>query len=204
MKNILSFLKLKRDEDGKPTKMSYVILIGLLGLLLMLTNNLFKDQSQTTEPPIGESLEDEALFKQNKEEKSEEVLQMEERLEGQLKQILDQINGISEAEVMINLDATNLKVYEKNTIVGKQTTSETDQNGGKREIEDYSEEQQTVTIRNQNNENPILVQTKKPSVRGVLVVAKGLESVERQKIIVTAVSRVLDVSSHRVSVMPKE
>ena len=53
-------------------------------------------------------------------------------------------------------------------------------------------------------EGPIISETKKPSVRGVLVVAKGAENIQIKKWIIEAVTRSLDVPSHRVSVMPKK
>jgi stage III sporulation protein AG len=51
---------------------------------------------------------------------------------------------------------------------------------------------------------PVVVETKKPDIRGVLVVAKGAENIQVKKWIVEAVTRVLGVSSHRVSVVPKK
>src|SRR5690625_6556456 len=48
----------------------------------------------------------------------------------------EKIQGVSEVEVMVNLDSTNVKVYEKNLITGQQTTDESDKNGGTRKVED--------------------------------------------------------------------
>ena len=68
---------------------------------------------------------------------------------------LNKIQGVSEAEVMVNLESTSIKVYEKNLIKGQQTTEETDTNGGTRETEDGTEETQTVLVRQGEREVPL-------------------------------------------------
>ena len=85
-----------------------------------------------------------------------------------------------------------------------QLTDETDREGGKRKVEDQSTDEQLVIIQNGEKEVPIVVETKKPAIRGVLVVAKGADNIQVKKWIVEAVTRSLDVPSHRVSVLPKK
>lgn len=48
----------------------------------------------------------------------------------------------------------------KNLIVGTQTTVESDQGGGTRNIDDLTEEQQVVIIRQGDQEVPLIVQNK--------------------------------------------
>ena len=79
-----------------------------------------------------------------------------------------------------------------------------DQQGGERKVLDQSEEEQLVIIREGDKEVPIVLETKKPQVRGVLVVAKGAENVQIEKRIIESVTKLLDVPSHRVSVMPRK
>ena len=104
---------------------------------------------------------------------------------------------------MINIDATAEQVYQTNLIIGSQETNEEDKNGGTRTIEDETREQNVVIIRRGDEEIPLLIQTKKPSVRGVLVVAKGVDNLEIKRWVIDAVAKVLDVPEHRISVMPK-
>lgn len=84
------------------------------------------------------------------------------------------------------------------------TTEETDKEGGKRSVTDQTSEEQIVMIRNGDQETPVVVQTKKPDIRGVLVVAQGVDNVQIKKTIIDAVTRVLDVPSYRVAVAPKK
>ena len=111
---------------------------------------------------------------------------------------------LQDVKVVIYVDASEKKEFEKNKVTQKQVTEETDQEGGKREVEDTSVDEQLVIIKNGDKEGPIVVETKKPKVSGVLVVAKGAENIQVKKWIIEAVTRALDVPSHRVSVMPKK
>ena len=128
----------------------------------------------------------------------------ERTYEAQLKEALDKIVGVEDVTVVVNVDATELKVFEKNTNTQSQQTDETDREGGKRKVEDQSREEQLVIIQDGEKEIPVVTETKKPAIRGVLVVAKGADNIQVKKWIIEAVTRSLDVPSHRVAVMPKK
>lgn len=64
-------------------------------------------------------------------------------------------------------------------------------------------EDQTVLIRKNNNEEPLLIQTRNPEIRGVLVIAEGVDQIQVKQMVIDSVSRLLDVSTHRIAVMPK-
>ena len=53
-------------------------------------------------------------------------------------------------------------------------------------------------------ERPFIIREDKPKVRGVLIVAKGVEIQETKSMVIEAVSRTLNIGSHRISVQPKE
>jgi stage III sporulation protein AG len=89
-------------------------------------------------------------------------------------------------------------------VTRSQRTDETDREGGKRNVEDQSIDEKVVIVREGDKEAPIVVRTDKPAVRGVLIVAKGADNIEVKKMIINAVTRMLGVPSHRVSVLPKK
>ncbi|MFC7320842.1 stage III sporulation protein AG [Halobacillus campisalis] len=189
------------SKDGNSVnKRKYFIIIGMIGVLFILMSNWFQTPDTSSPPPVQSDSE---TLNQEVEETSLSVEQLESEFESQLKPLLENIQGVSEVELMINLSATEEKVYDKNLIIGKQTTKETDKNGGEREIEDYSKEQQLVLVRQGDQEVPLLTKTNKPEVSGVFVTAKGVEQMKVKEWVVDAVSKVLDVPSHRVSVLPK-
>ncbi|QXE00393.1 stage III sporulation protein AG [Terribacillus sp. DMT04] len=212
MKKLLDKLsnqwKLKDSQNKKPTKLGYLVIVGLLGTLLLLVSGLFTEQKSQTGPAAQQQApttpaESEETFAKKEKKSSGSASDLEAAYEQDLIGLLEKIKGVSEVEVMVNLNSTHKKVYEKNLIIGQQTSEETDQNGGERVVEDENEEQQVVLVRQGDQEVPLLVETRKPEVRGVLVVAKGAEKSTVQEWVIEAVSRVLDVPTHRISVMPK-
>ncbi|WP_096201203.1 stage III sporulation protein AG [Bacillus sp. FJAT-45350] len=205
--------KLVSDKvDGKKKKLSlpYVVLILCLGVALMILGNFFKDDiaEQESQPVFrGEATsteEDQPAFGQNNQSEPSTMNDYEIRYENQLKETLEQIIGVSDVSVMINLAETEKKVYERNSNVKKQQTEETDREGGQRKVDDLSRDEQLVIVRNGDKEEPILIKKEKPNIRGVLVVAKGVDNIQVKSMVVEAVSRALDVPAHRVSVMPKK
>lgn len=199
--------KLMEKQPNKKT--SYLIIIALIAMFLLIVGNLFssKQKISTVETPSTEEVktDHETEDVSAKTTDSQEVVrELEDSYKKDLEQMLNQIEGVSDASVMINLDSTNIKIFEKDLIKGQQTTNEKDTNGGNRKVEDQTEDTQAVLVRQGDQEVPLLVQTKKPNVRGVFVVAKGVGRATIKMWVIEAISSVLDVPTHKVSVMPKK
>jgi len=203
------FFKKDGENPEKAKKRHYVLLLFILGIAFMLVSNFLSEdppsnEQSLTNQPLNDSDEDVAAFKQKDASDFSSIMEYEKYYEEQLKDALETIMGVSDVSVVVNIDATEKKIFEKNTITQNQTTEETDREGGQREVHDQSKEEQMVIIRNGEKEVPLVSETKKPEVRGVLVVAKGAENIEVKKWIREAVTRYLDVPSHRVSVLAKK
>ncbi len=200
------------SKDGPPEKKSgkyqYLIIVVLFGAAIMLIGNIIGDKNPDTAAVTAnkqaETEEDAAVFGQKKSAGNDVISEYEEAYEAQLTDILEGINGVGDVTVFVNVDATEKKVLEKNSVIQSQTTDETDREGGTRKVQDASQDEQLVIIRNGDKEVPIVLETKKPEIRGVLVVAKGAENIQVKKWIIEAVTRALDVPNHRVAVMPKK
>lgn len=211
-KGPLSWLKSLLSDgssEKKPGKYQYLLIVLLFGAAIMLFSNMFlKENVSNTDVPVfnneSEKSEEVPAFGQKNTRQNEMITDYENKYETQLKEALESILGVGEVTVVVNVDATDKKVLEKNTTTQSQSTDETDREGGKRIVEDSSKEEQLVIIRDGEKEVPIVVETKKPEIRGVLVVAKGADNVQVKKWIVESVTRVLSVPSHRVAVMPKK
>lgn len=209
MKNQLKKLLRNSDSTGKPSKKAgYIMVIGLMGLLLIIIGNVFSASETEDGSPIqndqdnmNEQTSDETFS--NNASESSDVDEIEASYEDDLQAMLNQIQGVSETEVMVNLESTRVNVFEKDLISGRQITEESDTNGGTRDIEDTQEETQVVLVNQGDKEVPLLVRTEKPDVRGVFVVAKGVDHATVEEWVVESISRVLDVPTHRVSVMAK-
>lgn len=188
------FVKLDR-------KRKIIVSIALLGIIFLLIGNFIKEEK---EDPImflqEEKVEEVSKIK---EDLMADINEMEQMYEEDLKTMLNKVNGVTEVEVMVNIDSTNIKIYEKDVIYGQQTTVETDQSGGKRTVEDETKETNLIFVRQGDEEVPVLLTTEKPPIRGVFIIAKGVGNASVKKNVVEAVSRVLDVPTYRISVLPK-
>lgn len=204
LKNLLSF-----DGNQKLTKKHYFIIVLVIGIAFMLISNFFSNKNNLSSNPVPVTSEDDEPIEEvetfgKATNQPTTMREYEEHFENRLKEAIESAIGVEDVTIVVNLESTEKKVYEKNLINKKQITSETDSNGGKREVEDQSTEEQIVVIREGDKEIPLVSETEKPQVRGVLVVAKGADNIQVKKSIIEAVMRVLDVPSHRVSVLAKK
>ncbi|MFB7642164.1 stage III sporulation protein AG [Peribacillus butanolivorans] len=200
----------KEPKEKKPSLYVYALIVVLLGAGIMMAGNLLTTKTgQTSEvKTVFNNKQDDdgdvETFGQKNKSEFKTTKDYEIYLQNEMKEALESIAGVDDVKVVIYVDASEKKVYERNKVTQKQVTEETDQEGGKRTVEDTSVDEQLVLIKSGEKEGPIISETKKPSVRGVLVVAKGAENIQIKKWIIEAVTRSLDVPSHRVSVMPKK
>ncbi|PYZ95312.1 stage III sporulation protein AG [Salipaludibacillus keqinensis] len=176
----------------------------------MLIGNILKED-EIPEPAMTlttEEKEDEeeaTVFKSETKEKETELTDnYEYYYETQLKQALEQMVGVSNVTVMVNVAGTEKNIYEKNVQMKEQQTEETDREGGTRNVSDTSKDEQVVIIRSGEKEEPLVIHSQKPDISGVLVVANGVDNIQVKTWVVEAVSRVLDIPTHRVSVMPRK
>ncbi|WP_270179229.1 stage III sporulation protein AG [Alkalihalobacillus sp. CinArs1] len=196
--------QLKKPKKKKGMPLLYLVIAVGVGILFMFTENFFASPgpAQVVTSDKTASNESEPAFGQKASNPST-IAEYENHYETQLKEALDEVKGVSNATVIVNLDSTEEKIVEKNRTSTDKYTYETPNEGGSRKIEEQSSEEQVVVIQNDQGQGPIVVSTRKPVVRGVVVVAEGAESAQTKKMIVDAVTRLLDVKSHRVMVLPK-
>ncbi|ALC81577.1 MULTISPECIES: stage III sporulation protein AG [Bacillus] len=203
----------KNEEKAKLTKYHYLLIAFILGISFMLMNQMFsspegsQQEASSMLPSASSDTKpaEKEVFKPDKGNETNQTIEdYEQEYENEMKEILETVIGVEDVSIMVNVDATSLKVYEKNKKNQTQTTEETDKEGGKRVVTDQSADEQIVMIKKGDEEIPVVVQTKKPEIRGVLVVAQGVDNVQIKKTVIDAVTRVLDVPSHRVQVAPKK
>ncbi|MCM3215422.1 stage III sporulation protein AG [Niallia taxi] len=206
----ITFLKkmLSGNNNKKQGKAQYLIIVVLFGAAIMLLSNMFfkdgnADVSAFSQNETASTDQAEEVFGQ-KSGKSTDITDYEKLYTEQIKEAINAMAGVKDAVVYVNIDGSETKVYEKNKTNSSQTTQEEDPQGGKRTVEENSSEESLVTVPNGDKQVPIVVETKKPTIRGVLVIAKGAENIKVKSMIVEAVTRALDVPSHRVSVQAKQ
>lgn len=122
----------------------------------------------------------------------------------QLRDILVNVVGVGEVEVMVNLESTPELVVGTNSNVRSSTNQEMDKDKATRNQNDQSRDSEVVIIQGGKQDQPVILKTLKPRVRGVLVVAKGADNIQVKAWITEAVQKVLDVPAYKISILPKK
>ncbi|MFM1653070.1 stage III sporulation protein AG [Brevibacillus sp. B_LB10_24] len=186
----------------------FIILLGL-GIVAMIFTDFLSVQPDSplpgsfnqAEPPTGEQASLPAL---GGTPGKDQIREYENLYETRLEEMLEGVIGVGKVEVMVNLDSTPEIVVEKNSNSRTAATKETDKDRATRDQTDQSKDEQVVVIQGSKQDQPIVVKTLKPKVRGVLVVAKGADNIQVKAWITEAVQKVLDVPAYRISILPKK
>lgn len=211
-KNDTWFTSFSLKKSSKKLNVKYLGILLTIGVFFMVVGIMMQDDNGGTVSPVMQEEGDEvepgdntpaSVFNKSDDRPDSAMSEYEDFYESQLEQALEQVVGISDVSVFVNLEESEKTVYQTNKSTKEQITEETDREGGSRNVEDRTNDEEVVIIRNGDKEEPLVERIEKPSIRGVLVVAKGVENIQVKTWVIEAVSRALDVPSHRVSVLPK-
>ncbi|AOT68158.1 hypothetical protein [Geosporobacter ferrireducens] len=125
-------------------------------------------------------------------------------LETQLKNILSQIKGVGQVEVMVTYESSVEVVPASNTTRSQQQTQEKDAQGGTRTTTQEELTQNIVTNSSTGNSGLLVIKEIKPQIRGVVVVAEGAGDVMVKTELVDAVKTIFQIPAHKVMVYEKK
>ncbi len=138
-------------------------------------------------------------------EQKEESITYDDSQNTQLEKILSEIDGVGSVDVMITYESSTEVVPAMNTTKSKQTTEETDKQGGNRTISQENTSENIVTISSKDYSNsPVVIKEIKPVVRGVIVVAEGASNPMIKTQLIDAVTTIFQVKSHKVKIFEKK
>lgn len=203
-----------KDTDGKPvknTKGAFIKLtmLALVGMALLAANHYFSGSQTSQKHEVKQAFstkESKTLsnIKTSSQQGSMTSIEKYETYVNQnLKNILEQIRGVSNVSVMVNFSSTEKKIYQNNIKTQDNQTSETDQKGGKRVVSQRDEDTEVVMIDQNGSKIPVVIGKEQPTVRGVIVVAQGAQQPTVKVQIMDAVATVLDIPSYKVKVLEK-
>lgn len=184
--------KLLRDK-----KVNYALCILLVVAFILIAINVFLPRFTDTKSVNTSS---EAV--DNQDTKVINLAEYENEQKKALINILKRIEGIGDVDVMINFQSGEVKVPAYDTTTQTTITEETDNNGGKR-VNNQKNDGSTVVMTNNNGDNePFILETYKPKVVGVIVVAAGAKNSKTKSDIQKAVESLYDIAANKVNVYP--
>lgn len=193
MEKMNEWIRRLRSGENLPKK-NHLLLILLAGMLLLVVT--FPDFTNT--PAESDSAQDEG------EEVSGNVnlQQYTDELEKRTAEILCQIEGAGDVSVMITLKSGNRKIIEKDESDIRQSVSEEDDSGNRRETEDNTDEETSIYRQNADGSSEPYVTTELcPEIEGVAVIAEGGGNAVVRQEITEAVQALFDVEAHKIKIM---
>jgi stage III sporulation protein AG len=186
--------KLKNSSDN--AKIRYLLLICLTFIFIYIVFTFF-----TNKPMIPTFSSNQNNTQQSSAEKQLRT-QYEDEQKNELRQILKQIEGVGNVDVMITFESDETKVPAVDTSSQKNTNENSDKEGSKQSNSQETDSSKVVVTSNNNGSEPLIVKTYKPKVVGVIVVAEGSESSKVKYDISKAVSNLYDLPMDKVNVYP--
>ena len=174
----------KRGKEPGIKEWAIILAAGAV-LLVLSVPGLFEKKEKKT-------VATDAVVSQGKEPTEE----YEQRMERKLEEILLQIEGVTDANVMITFQSTTEKVVLQDTVTDEEITQEEDGTGGQRTSQSRIEEKTSVLA----GTVPYLTKELTPAVEGVLVVISGAKK-ESILTITEAVQALFAVPAHKVKII---
>lgn len=182
----------------------WLMIIGGLGVAILILNSFIQvkditsfEEGRASPPPNQQVFLD-------KESPETPFQDYESKYESRLKDILEKIVGVGDVDVMVTIESTEETVVEQNRKDTQQITNEKDQGGATRHVSEINRSGEVVLYEVSGVQAPIILKKIKPKIRGVVVVAKGVENLVVKKLITQAVERGLGVPAYRISIVPRK
>ena len=188
-KLISEFKKLLDDK-----KITNLLTIALVIAFISLALNVFYPDMFKKED-IKSTLSEEVEINNIKDE-------YEEAQKEELKSILEDMYGVGEVKVMISFKSGESKVLAYNSSKQVVSTEEKDTEGGTR-VSNQTDDGSTVVMTNEGGDNePFIVETYKPKIEGIMILAEGASDSRIKYDIQKAVSSLYGLSAEKVNVYP--
>lgn len=198
-----------KPVSTQPQLITRLLLLAMAGILLLGVGRIFSNapnNQKTTQNVfnVNNSQKLSAVQKKIKKESTGSIESYETYASQSLENILDQMQGVSDASVMITFSSTEKAIYQNNIQTQDNQTVESDQKGGTRQVNERDQNTQVVMVEKNGSKEPVVIGKQQPTVRGVIVVVRGADQPATRAEIMDAVATVLDIPNYKVKVLPKE
>lgn len=170
-----------------------IILIAIAGIILLVTN--FSEwRSQT------------AKKTEQKEEKTVQTGQNDayvDALENKLVHILENVDGVGKAEVMITLKASKESVLNKD--VSEETQTEAEKNNEtQKNSKNQKKQEETILSDRSGNSAPYVVKELEPEIAGIVISCEGADNKVVAASVLEAAQVLFGISANHIKVLKME
>ncbi|WP_066500252.1 stage III sporulation protein AG [Abyssisolibacter fermentans] len=183
------------SNDKKANNLIFLLIIGIL---LLIGSTYFSDDSKKNEDLSDDQpVQSSSIFTN---QNSKDIIDnYANNIENKLEDILSKIRGVGSVEVMVTLEDTAERIPAINTTTIIEKTDEKDYQGGTRATNKENEINEIVT-KSSDEEGLVILKEIKPKVKGVIVVAQGVDNIKVKEDLYSAVKTVLGLSGNKVEV----
>ena len=177
-------------------KVINIAFIGILGISMVFLSNFFKssvdiddkgiEQHENKTPQVQSTVEDNYYR------------DYQTSLQSDLKKILSQIEGVGNVDVMITFDTLEQKEIAYNIKESNNVTSERDNQGGERVVEESDSDQSAIMVSKDGANEPLIITENYPAVKGVIVVAQGASNPDVKYKLMKGIEFALDIPSYKI------
>ena len=167
---------------NSPDKMRFAVVLGAVGILLIMLSEILPDRKPDKQNDNTETTE------------TDEADDFRKQTEQQLKELLEQIDGVGECEIMVSVEGTTEYVYAEK--ISRYTDEDTDRKSDKLD-------EDVVLVENNGSKQALVRKVIRPQVSGVVIVCEGGGDIKVNERVLRAVSTALNISSGRVYVEAK-
>lgn len=194
------------EKKWKSLKKSDWVVVGLVGVLLLVLVIPLENENELMQEDVGNGIVEQECStgdRQNQNNGSTGAIEQDyvEYLEENIEDVLSQMEGVGDAEVMITISDMGETVVEKDRNTVQSVTTEADSAGGDRSVTETSVEETTIYIESNDETYPYIQKEKTPTIEGVVVVAEGGGSSVVVSNISESVKALLPVEAHRIKVV---
>jgi stage III sporulation protein AG len=185
---------LDKIRDMKKDQILILFLVGVLLLVIVLPTGSSDGSDSVQTQTAGET---EAEVSAGSTAYESETAYLEERL----RQILSQVDGIGQADVMLTLKSDGKSIVEKDQEQSQREEENSDDGTASSSSERSSSESTVYQKDASGSETPYVTETLKPEIEGVLVIAEGAGNGTVVSEITEAVMALFGVEAHKIKVM---
>ena len=166
------FMKIIEKYIGKDKNITNLIVILIIGVIIVIAGSVFWGEDRKDKLDIAYEVSDTGVNK-------DDTLPYEQHLKLNLEKVLSSIEGVGKVSAMITFESSSEMIPAIETKSNKTLTSEADNQGGKREVEQIEEDEKILILNKQDgDQQPLILKELKPKVKGVIIVAEGVEDPE--------------------------
>lgn len=182
--------QMSKSKTGKGKHWVKPGILLVVGIFLMSLSGVLSDGLTGT----GQS--NDAKEELSSRQETPSYMQIEEQLEAKLERTISQVAGVDHVFVSVTLDSSMAKDYAVDVATVSKTQQERDASGVQRTIAEQTDNQQLVLEK--GGATPIVIKESMPRVRGVAVVATGVEDAATREEVFHIVQGLLDVPAHKI------